>query len=124
MLTPESKKLMQRYASAISNEVITGEQDFVSVAKMKKYEAATESARIALEAHIAQLEASAPPSDGVTAPASMQAGSELPDERALFEDWFYSKYPAGTAFPFRIWEGWEARAALAAPSTHDGEGKV
>ncbi len=62
MLTPESKKLLQRYASAISSEVITDEGEFADEASVRKCEAITAERRNELEAHIEKLEAAAAPS--------------------------------------------------------------
>ncbi len=55
-MTPESKKLLARFESALKNEVIYGEGEFVKTSSLIKYNAATQAARSALEAHIEQLE--------------------------------------------------------------------
>lgn len=58
-MTPASTKLLNQYRSALSNEIITGEQEFSSLASCRKYQAITEASRNALEAHIEKLERAA-----------------------------------------------------------------
>ena len=58
-MSPESRKLLSQFATALSNETIYGESDTASMRRWREYSAKTEAARKALEAHIESLEDSA-----------------------------------------------------------------
>jgi hypothetical protein len=58
-MSPESKKLLSQFATALSNETIYGESDTASMKRWREYSAKTEAARKALEAHIESLEGAA-----------------------------------------------------------------
>lgn len=58
-MSPESRKLLSQFATALSNETIYGESDTASMKRCRGYSAKTEAARKALEARIESLERSA-----------------------------------------------------------------
>lgn len=55
-MTPESKNLLSQFARALSNEIIYGEGDNISMKRWRECGAKTTAARQALEAHIEMLE--------------------------------------------------------------------
>lgn len=59
-MSPESKKLLSQFATALSNETIYGESDTASMKRCREYGAKTEAARKVLEARIELLEGAAP----------------------------------------------------------------
>jgi hypothetical protein len=55
-MSPESKNLLNHFASRLTSEVIYGEQERVYMTKCRENVASTAAARQALEAHITSLE--------------------------------------------------------------------
>lgn len=58
-MTPASQNLLTVFARAITNEVITGEQEHANPKTLRKYAAITAAKRTELEAHIEKLERAA-----------------------------------------------------------------
>lgn len=84
----ESKKLLNQFACALSNETIYGEGDHASLKRCREYAAKTEDARKALEAHIEQLESATAAGAG-----SAQPRAEMTDMYADLTKVIFDRYP-------------------------------